>query len=132
MSGAGGVLNPAIPMHHPPPMWNRRDEGRVAVLALGGRVHESADIDRAMAELCQTVAAGPTRRWVVDLSGLALVTSSGIAQLIEAARKIGLGGGRLVLARPTPPVQAVWRSARLEKLLPLHADTVAAVTALAG
>lgn len=57
---------------------------------------------------------------VVDLSGTTMCDSSGLQLLIDLHRRIGVAGGALRLAAPSPLVLEVLRITRLDRYFALH------------
>ncbi|MGI8907708.1 MAG: STAS domain-containing protein [Candidatus Sumerlaeaceae bacterium] len=53
-----------------------------------------------------TVDAGH-KRVILDISGLSYISSAGIGAMMGLARKLGQGGGDLVLLSPTPKVYTI-------------------------
>ncbi len=58
------------------------------------------------------------RVMVVDMSGVSLIDSSGIAGLLETFQEARKKGRRFSLAAVNEPVMKVFRLARLEKVFP--------------
>lgn len=82
--------------------------------------------DRAMQELDVIVAKQPDRHWILDVSGIPILSSNAIAQLIGVVRRVSLANGRIALAKPAPGVATVLKMTRLTKLLPMFDDIAAA------
>ncbi len=58
------------------------------------------------------------RAMVVDMSGVSLIDSSGVAGLLEALQEARKKGRRFSLAAVNEPVMKVFRLARLETIFP--------------
>ena len=56
---------------------------------------------------------------VVDMSGVGFIASTGIRQLVMAARTAAGGSGKLVLLDPSPMVTAILITLGLEDVLPI-------------
>lgn len=98
--------------------------GDVTVLRLAGALdHHGVDqIADAFAE-----AAASAGRVVVDLSGLELMNTPGIAMLIGSHRSLQRSGGRLVVTGARGIVDDLLRRCRLDALLTLVGDEAEAV-----
>jgi anti-anti-sigma factor len=59
---------------------------------------------------------------VVDLRGLTMLDSAGLARLVSAQRRARRGGWRLVLVRGGKIIQRVLQTTRLDELLELTSD----------
>ena len=59
---------------------------------------------------------------VVDLRGLTMLDSAGLARLVSAQRRARRGGWRLVLVRGGKVVQRVLQTTRLDELLEITSD----------
>ena len=59
---------------------------------------------------------------VVDLRGLTLLDSAGLARLVSAQRRSRRGGWRLVLVRGDAMIQRILESTRLDELLDMTSD----------
>lgn len=65
---------------------------------------------------------------VVDLRGLTMLDSAGLARLVSAQRRARRGGWRLVLVKGTKIVQRVLQTTRLDELLEMTSDPDRIVT----
>jgi anti-anti-sigma factor len=68
-------------------------------------------------------------RLVVDLSGVTFCDASGLAVLVGVARRVGLLGGVLRLAAPTPLVSTVLRLTGLDSRFEIFASVPEAIGA---
>jgi anti-sigma B factor antagonist len=57
---------------------------------------------------------------IVDLAGVELLASIGIATLVRNARAVRLRGGNMVLLNPRPNVTQVLTSTRIDQVLPIY------------
>jgi anti-sigma B factor antagonist len=89
-------------------------------------VEVSGEIDLAtapsLAAALDDIEAGSGRRVHLDLADVTFLDSSGISVLVECRKRLGDGGGDLVLHRATPTVQRVLEIAGLETFFELHPD----------
>jgi anti-anti-sigma factor len=91
----------------------------VTVLMPEGRLDlVSAPVLKARLQL---VIARGTRQIVVDLSGVSLVDSTGLATLLHGMRRLRTMGGDLRIARPNRQMLLVLDSTHLEHVLPPYA-----------
>jgi anti-anti-sigma factor len=63
------------------------------------------------------LAQGSRARVVLDLAHVTFMDSSTLRELLRAEMALRAGGGRLVLAAPTPPVQRLLELTRAIELL---------------
>ena len=105
-------------------MWrNQNDESsRIRVLVWAPLKGNEILPDRAMQELDEVVAKDAAHQWILDVSGIPILSSNAIAQLIGVVRRVSLANGRIALANPPPAVATVLKMTRLTKLLPMFAS----------
>ena len=72
----------------------------------------------------------PVRAIVIDLEGVSLVDSSGIALLINAYRSLDRVGRELAIACPRGPQRRAFELTALDRHLPLHDTREAALAAV--
>jgi anti-anti-sigma factor len=98
--------------------------GEVRVLALQGRLdtETSSDLELAMQDILQT----GERQFVLDLSGIGYVSSSGLRVLLMLAKSVD-GNGRLCLAGLNATVRQVFDVAGFTPLFAIVADRAAAL-----
>ena len=91
----------------------------------------SGDIDIARAPALREQLLGLLQpgaiRLVVDLSGVTFCDASGLAVLVGVARRVGLLGGVLRLAAPTPLVSTVLRLTGLDSRFEIFAGVPEAI-----
>lgn len=58
-----------------------------------------------------------TKKMLVDLSGLQVIDSSGLAVLLSMVRQLGGTGGDLKLCSPTRPVRTVLELVRMHRVV---------------
>ena len=68
------------------------------------------------------VEARQPRLLIVDLRGLTMLDSAGLARLVSAQRRARRGGWRLVLVRGGKIIQRVLQTTRLDELLEMTSD----------
>jgi anti-anti-sigma factor len=109
-----------------PALSVRRSHG-YAIVTISGEI----DIARAPAlreQLIGLLRPGASRL-VVDLSGVTFCDASGLAVLVGVARRVGLLGGVLRLAAPTPLVSTVLRLTGLDSRFEIFASVPEAIGA---
>ena len=72
----------------------------------------------------------PARAIVIDLEGVSLVDSSGIALLINAARSLDHAGREFAIACPLGPQRRALELTALDRQLPMHETREAALAAI--
>jgi anti-sigma B factor antagonist len=102
--------------------------GQRAKVALSGRLDSSGAIE---IELPFNAVATEKRAVVVDLSGVTMLSSSGVRVLLVGAKLCAAKGGKLVILCPEGDVTKVLRIARFDALAPIVTSESAALAALA-
>ena len=69
-----------------------------------------------------TIEARQPQLVMVDLRGLTMLDSAGLARLVSAQRRARRGGWRLVLVRGGRIIQRVLQTTRLDELLEMTSD----------
>ncbi|MBR6208892.1 MAG: anti-sigma factor antagonist [Oscillospiraceae bacterium] len=59
------------------------------------------------------------RHCALEMSGLSFMDSSGIAVILRAKRRVGTGGGDLILLDPSPQVWRVLTASGVDRLVPV-------------
>ena len=104
--------------------------GGVTVLTVTGEI-DMASAPRLRQELVRIATDSPTEpRIVLDLCGVDLLDTTGIAAILEGVKRCALRNGALALARAEPQVERELRLTRLLEVLPAHPSVDDAVAAL--
>jgi len=101
--------------------------GQASKVVLTGRLDSSGAIE---IELPFNAVATEKRSLVVDLSGVTMLSSSGVRVLLIGAKLCAANGGKLVILCPQADVAKVLRIARFDALAPIVTSESAALTAL--
>ncbi len=106
----------------------RDGQSGALILALAGKMmlSESAAVEEA---LRRGLAAGK-RKFIIDLSGLTHIDSTGIGTFIAGLSQIGATGGAMAMAGATGMVREGFRVTRLDKVFRFFPDVEAAEKAL--
>jgi anti-anti-sigma factor len=67
---------------------------------------------------------------IVDLAGVAFLSSMGVRMLLTAAKALGRSGARLVLVAPGPLVAEALRHSALDEIVPVERDALSAAAFL--
>jgi len=103
-------------------------DGEIMVIALKGDI--DLEYSSSMRKvLLDCVAKG--RGVAVDLSGVSMIDSSGVASLLEAFQTARKRGKKLILAAPPNSVLRVLKLARLDTVFQIADDVASAKRALA-
>jgi anti-anti-sigma factor len=102
--------------------------GQGTKVALSGRLDSSGAIQ---IELPFNAVATEKRAVVVDLSGVTMLSSSGVRVLLVGAKLCAAKSGKLVILCPEGDVAKVLRIARFDALAPIVTSESAALAALA-
>ena len=103
----------------------RESEG-VTIVDLEGRASIGPNTDRLDHELRKLAAAG-VRKILVNLAGLTMVDSSGIATIAGTYVSLAREGGSLKLMRPSDRVREVLTVMRILNSIPTFEDEAAAL-----
>ena len=103
------------------------EEGDIAVVTLKGDL-DLEHSNRMRQNLLDIL--GKARAVIVDLAGVTMIDSSGIASLLEGFQEARKKGKDLVLAAPGDPVIRVLKLARLDTVFQIADDVTAAKEAV--
>lgn len=103
----------------------RQSEG-VTIVDLEGRASIGPNTDRLDRELRKLAAAG-VRKILVNLAGLTMMDSSGIATIAGTYVSLAREGGSLKLMRPSDRVREVLTVMRILNSIPTFEDEAAAL-----
>ncbi len=107
------------------------DPDGVVCVAADGEI-TFADTSQTSGNLLQTLLGENwmKHRLLLDMSRTQYIDSSAVAWLIDTHKKLGEGGGRLVVHSVQPPVRQVLKLLRIDQLISLVPDQAAARQAL--
>jgi anti-sigma B factor antagonist len=100
----------------------------VAILTVTGQLDLALCIK--IAPELNAALRSPARAIVIDLEGVSLVDSSGIALLINAYRSLDHAGRKLAIACPPGPQRRAFELTGLDRQLPMHETHQAALAAV--
>lgn len=109
----------------------REDFGDVTVLRVKAPMLLADEAtDGVFEHACSLVDAAGRSRLVLNLEGVAYMASAAIGKLVLLMHKAASAGGKLVLCKPSRPVEEVFRVSRLSDILLSYADEREALRAL--
>lgn len=100
----------------------------VAILTITGQLDFALCV-KVTPEL-EAALRSPARAIVIDLEGVSLLDSSGIALMINAFRSLDHAGRELAIACPRGPQRRAFELTALDRELPLHDTREAALAAV--
>jgi anti-sigma B factor antagonist len=106
-----------------------RDEGRVAVISLHGKIMSEQDIGEFMNTVKQSMYESK-QKIVVDLAGVDWINSSGLGMLVAAQGLLVEIGGHLRLAAVNDTVNKVITTNKLHLVLQIDPSVKIAVETL--
>lgn len=108
----------SLDIHVAPPAGSQQH------VALHGRLdtHSFARLDEALAP----ILASPPRALVLDLGGLAYISSAGIRSIFKARKALTAHGGKLLVVNPQPQIQKVFDLVKAVPLGDIFASTAEA------
>ena len=102
--------------------------GDVAILTVTGELDLALCVK--LAPEFNAALRSPARAVVIDLEGVSLVDSSGIALLMNAFRRLDRAGRQLAIACPMGPQRRAFELTALDRQLPMHETREAALAAV--
>ena len=109
---------------------NARNVGEVTVLDLNGTLVVGLGLETLRSRMEQLVAA-QRLKIVLNLSGVAVLDSSGVGDLVGSFSLVKKAGGVLKVASPTKIVREVLRIARLPAIIEIYDTEEAALSSFA-
>ncbi|HOK45804.1 MAG TPA: STAS domain-containing protein [Bryobacteraceae bacterium] len=100
----------------------------VVVIELAGKM--MLGDANAVEDLITRLLQEGRRKFVVDLSGVTHIDSTGIGKCIASLGKVGQAGGALVMAGATGMVREGFRVTRLDTVFRFYPDVESAVAAI--
>ena len=100
----------------------------VAILTVSGQLDFALSFK--LAPELDAVLRSPSRALVIDLEGVSLVDSSGIALMIKAYRSMDDAGRKLAIACPRGPQRRAFELTALDRQLPMYDSRQAALAAV--
>jgi anti-sigma B factor antagonist len=100
----------------------------VIVVSVAGKMmlNDSNAVEDLIARLLQE----GRRKFVVDLSGVTHIDSTGIGKFIASLGKVGQAGGTLVMAGAAGMVREGFRVTRLDRVFRFYPDVESAIAAV--
>ncbi len=102
----------------------------VTILTVTGQLDFALSVK--LAPELDAALRSPARAIVIDLVGVSLVDSSGLALMINAFRSLDHTGRELAIACPRGPQRRPFELTALDRQLPLHATREAALAAVSA
>ena len=105
---------------------------RVVELFLPGDL-DSTEFDRlneGLAEIFADVENGAAARWILDLTHVAYLGSSGLGLLVNIRHRVKSMDGRLALCQMSPRLHQIFKTCSLERLFTITRTREDAVNAL--
>jgi anti-sigma B factor antagonist len=102
----------------------------VTILTVTGQLDFALCVE--LAPELDAALRSPARAIVIDLEGVSLVDSSGIALLINASRSLDHAGRQLAIACPLGPQHRAFELTALDRQLPMHETREAALAAVSA
>ncbi|MCG8408210.1 MAG: STAS domain-containing protein [Phycisphaerales bacterium] len=103
------------------------ERDRVSILKLDGYLQGNDELSEKIDGLLEKENC----RIVLELSQVHLINSAGLGELVRLAAQANSQGGRLVFANPTPFVEGVLKTTRLDRFFEVHETLETALRTLA-
>jgi len=98
--------------------WSSEERGSARVVAPAGRIDESNAAE--FTERLVAEAASTSGRMVIDLAGIAYMSSRGLRALTLAQRKGAESGATIALARPNEVMREILAISRYDMVFKVH------------
>ena len=92
------------------------------VTVLETRLIDDPHLDDLRAEIGKIVGDRRGAKLLLDLGSVEFLSSATLEMLSTFYRALHASGGQLRLCRVTPPIAEVFRTTKLDRLFPIHAD----------
>ena len=102
------------------PLQIVEEAGRVTVRFPANTTLSEANAEEFARALLALAESKERPHLLVDLGGVAMLTSVILAKIIALNGKVRAAGGRLTLFNPTPVVHQVFKVTRLDTILDVH------------
>jgi anti-anti-sigma factor len=108
---------------------NRIEQDGVTIVRLNGSL-ASEGLDDVQQSFDALFQQHPGNRWVVDVTGVDMVTTPALSMFLSAAHQAKETGGKVVFTEASPPVRDVLRRLRLNTVLTTVRGVEAAIRAV--
>ena len=102
-------------------------ESGVAVVTISGRLAMGGETERLDATV-KSLLRKDQKKFVLDITTLEYVDSSGIGMLVSCLTNVRKAGGELKLAGANPRIRRIFAMTGVDTMMPMF-DTLAAATA---
>ena len=102
-------------------------ESGVAVVTISGRLAMGGETERLDATV-KSLLRKDQKKFVLDITTLEYVDSSGIGMLVSCLTNVRKAGGELKLAGANPRIRRIFAMTGVDTIMPMF-DTLAAATA---
>lgn len=110
-----------------PAIVKLEERDNVSILSVEGYLQGSGELPETISRLLEK----NNSRIVLELSQVNMINSAALGDLVRLAAQANTQGGRLLLAGPTPFVEGVLQTTRLDKFFEIHENLESALRALA-
>lgn len=110
--------------------FQMRREGDTAVIVLNGRISLGEPVEDFRALWTKAVAEG-AKDFVVNVTEVTMMDSSGIGTMIRCHSAVAHAGGKLRIAGASPTVRQAFKITRLDKVFEFHDSEQSALAASA-
>jgi len=102
-------------------------DGGITKIVLDGRM----DIEgAAKVDLKMNVIAGSCRFLLLDMQKVSFLGSMGLRSILIPAQVVRRRGGKVVVLNPSPMVEEVFKTSKIDTLIPIHYEFGSALAAL--
>jgi len=101
----------------------------IAIVEVDGSLQLGEESSHVVQKVEELLRQG-YRRFVVDVSRVSKIDSTGLGRFIAVLHLVQQAGGRLILANPSSPVQKTFRVTRLDQIFEFQPSVAAALEVL--
>src|ERR1044072_1201667 len=110
------------------PVEARQLESGIAVIAISGRLAMGGDTERLDAAV-KGLLQKDQKRFVLDITSLDYVDSSGIGMLVACVTNVRKAGGDLKLVGANPRIKRIFAMTGVESMMPMFSTLADATSA---
>ncbi len=109
------------------PVEARQLDSGTAVVTISGRLSMGGETERLDATV-KGLLLKDTKKFVLDITGLEYLDSSGIGMVVSCLTNVKKAGGELCVAGANPRIKRIFNMTGVESMMPMFATLTEATT----
>ena len=109
------------------PVEARQLDSGTAVVTISGRLSMGGETERLDATV-KGLLLKDTKKFVLDITGLEYLDSSGIGMVVSCLTNVKKAGGELCVAGANPRIKRIFNMTGVENMMPMFATLTEATT----